>query len=67
MFNLDDEEVTKELLSYKYIGTKSASVVMGWCLKRNPFTVDNLPTFIGSLDYGDGDLKMPLGKRLSHI
>lgn len=40
MFNLDDEEVMKELLSYKYIGTKSASVVMGWCLKRNPFTVD---------------------------
>lgn len=40
LFNLDDEEVMKELLSYKYMGTKSASVVMGWCLKRNPFTVD---------------------------
>jgi len=40
MFNLDDGEVMKELLSYKYIGTKSASVVTGWCLKRNPFTVD---------------------------
>jgi endonuclease-3 len=40
LFELDDEEVMKELLSYKYMGTKSASVVMGWCLKRNPFTVD---------------------------
>ena len=40
MFTLNDEEVMKELLSYKYMGTKSASVVMGWCLKRNPFTVD---------------------------
>jgi endonuclease-3 len=40
LFNLDDEEAMKELLSYKYMGTKSASVVMGWSLKRNPFTVD---------------------------
>jgi endonuclease-3 len=40
LFELSDEEVMKELLSYKYMGTKSASVVMGWCLKRNPFTVD---------------------------
>lgn len=30
MFNLSDEDVMKELLSYKYIGTKSASVVTGW-------------------------------------
>lgn len=30
----------KELMSYKYIGPKSAFVVMGWCLKRNHFTVD---------------------------
>lgn len=40
LFDLDDDAVMKELLSYKYIGTKSASVVMGWCLKRNPFIVD---------------------------
>jgi len=40
LFELSDEEAMKELLSYKYMGTKSASVVMGWCLKRNPFTVD---------------------------
>jgi len=40
LFELSDEEVMKELLSYKFMGTKSASVVMGWCLKRNPFTVD---------------------------
>ncbi|EAT77813.1 hypothetical protein SNOG_14621 [Parastagonospora nodorum SN15] len=30
----------KELMSYKYVGPKSAFVVMGWCLKRNRFTVD---------------------------
>lgn len=40
MFDLSDEDAMKELLSYKYIGTKSASVVMGWSMKRNPFTVD---------------------------
>lgn len=35
-----DEEAMKELLSFKYMGPKSASVVMTWCLKRNRFTVD---------------------------
>lgn len=40
LFNMDDHDAMKELLSYKYIGTKSASVVMSWSLKRNPFTVD---------------------------
>ncbi|KAH4094515.1 hypothetical protein HBI68_201280 [Parastagonospora nodorum] len=35
-----DEEAMKELMSYKYVGPKSAFVVMGWCLKRNRFTVD---------------------------
>ncbi|KAF7884538.1 uncharacterized protein EAF02_004874 [Botrytis sinoallii] len=40
MFELTDEEAMKELLAFSYIGPKSASVVMGWCLKRNPFTVD---------------------------
>ncbi|KAF2819315.1 DNA glycosylase [Ophiobolus disseminans] len=35
-----DEDAMQELLSYKYIGSKSAFVVMGWCLKRNRFTVD---------------------------
>ncbi|KAI9639060.1 base excision DNA repair protein [Dioszegia hungarica] len=40
MFKMSDEEAMKELLSFKYVGTKSASVVLGWCLKRKPFTVD---------------------------
>lgn len=35
-----DEEAMKELLGFKYMGPKSASVVMTWCLKRNRFTVD---------------------------
>lgn len=35
-----DEEAMEELIKYKYIGSKSAFVVMGWCLKRNTFTVD---------------------------
>lgn len=38
--DLDDDVVMKELLSYKYMRTKSASVLMGWCLKRHLFTVD---------------------------
>ncbi|KAF4966915.1 hypothetical protein FSARC_5448 [Fusarium sarcochroum] len=40
LFKLSDEEAMKELMSYKYMGSKSAFVVMGWCLKRNNFTVD---------------------------
>jgi len=40
LLNASDEDAMKELISYKYIGTKSAFVVMGWCLKRNRFTVD---------------------------
>jgi endonuclease-3 len=44
MFGLSDEEAMKELLSCKYMSPKSASVVMGWNLKRNPFTVD-IPVF----------------------
>jgi len=34
------EDAMKELMSYKYIGPKSAFVLTGWCLKRNRFTVD---------------------------
>ncbi|KAF2450929.1 hypothetical protein P171DRAFT_503746 [Karstenula rhodostoma CBS 690.94] len=30
----------KELLSYKYVGSKFSFVVMGWCLKNNRFTAD---------------------------
>lgn len=30
----------KELITYKVIGSKSAYVVMGWCLKRTSFTAD---------------------------
>ena len=40
LFDFSDEDAMKELLSYKGIGPKCAFVVMGWCLKRQPFTVD---------------------------
>ncbi|KEY74441.1 hypothetical protein S7711_04479 [Stachybotrys chartarum IBT 7711] len=40
LFKLNDKEAMRELISYKYIGPKSAFVVMGWCLQRNNFTVD---------------------------
>ncbi|SMQ54937.1 unnamed protein product [Zymoseptoria tritici ST99CH_1A5] len=40
LFEKSDEEAMRELMTYKYMGPKSASVVMGWCLKRDSFTVD---------------------------
>ncbi|KAI5238683.1 DNA glycosylase [Aureobasidium subglaciale] len=40
LIELNDEEAMKQLITYKYIGSKSAFVVMGWCMKRNTFTVD---------------------------
>ena len=40
VFEMDDQEAMKELIKYKGIGPKSASVVMTWCLKRKSFTVD---------------------------
>ena len=40
LFDAADEQAMKELLSYKGMGPKCAFVVMSWCLKRNPFTVD---------------------------
>lgn len=40
LLEASDEDAMKELMSYKYIGSKSAFVVMGWCLKRKRFTVD---------------------------
>lgn len=40
LFYMTDDEAMKELMSYKGMGPKSASVVLTWCLKRNPFTVD---------------------------
>lgn len=40
LFDATDEDAMQELLSYKGIGPKCAFVVMSWCLKRNPFTVD---------------------------
>lgn len=36
----DDQTAMEELLGYKYVGVKTASVVMSWSLKRQPFTVD---------------------------
>lgn len=40
LLDASDEDAMKELMSYKYVGPKSAFVVLGWCLKRNRFTVD---------------------------
>ncbi|CAG5164066.1 uncharacterized protein ALTATR162_LOCUS6604 [Alternaria atra] len=40
LLDATDEDAMKELMSYKYVGPKSAFVVLGWCLKRNRFTVD---------------------------
>ncbi|KAL8985151.1 MAG: hypothetical protein Q9205_001065 [Flavoplaca limonia] len=40
LFQLNDEDAMKELISYKGMGPKSAFVVMTWCLKRQNFTVD---------------------------
>lgn len=40
VFELEEKDIMKELLSYKYMGPKSASVVMTWCLKKKSFTVD---------------------------
>ncbi|KAK0512738.1 hypothetical protein JMJ35_004755 [Cladonia borealis] len=40
LFDATDEQAMKELLNYKGMGPKCAFVVMSWCLKRNPFTVD---------------------------
>jgi endonuclease-3 len=37
---LPNEQAMEKLLQYKYIGSKSAFVVLGWCMKRNTFTVD---------------------------
>ncbi|KAH7069226.1 base excision DNA repair protein [Paraphoma chrysanthemicola] len=40
LLKASDDDAMKELMSYKYVGPKSAFVVLGWCLKRNRFTVD---------------------------
>ncbi|KAJ4352601.1 hypothetical protein N0V95_004106 [Ascochyta clinopodiicola] len=40
LLQASDEDAMKELISYKYVGPKSAFVVMDWCLKRNRFVVD---------------------------
>lgn len=40
LHNASDEDAMEELLGYKYVGVKTASVVMSWSLKRHPFTVD---------------------------
>lgn len=40
IFDLSQEDAMKELLSYKYMGPKSAFVVLSWCLKKDVFTVD---------------------------
>ncbi|KAI4849549.1 DNA glycosylase [Aureobasidium sp. EXF-8845] len=37
---LPNEQAMEKLLQYKYIGSKSAFVVLGWCMKRDTFTVD---------------------------
>jgi len=40
LFEKSDEDAMQELMRYKGMGPKSVFVVMSWCLKRNPFTVD---------------------------
>lgn len=40
IIDLPNEQAMEKLLQYKYIGSKSASVVLSWCLKRNVFIVD---------------------------
>lgn len=40
LHHVTDDEAMEELLRFKYIGQKTASVVMSWSLKRQPFTVD---------------------------
>lgn len=40
IFDLSQEDAMKELMSYKYMGPKSAFVVLSWCLKKDVFTVD---------------------------
>ena len=40
LFDARGEQAMKELLRYKGMGPKCAFVVMSWCLKRKPFTVD---------------------------
>ncbi|KAH0365846.1 DNA glycosylase, partial [Aureobasidium melanogenum] len=40
IISLPNEQAMQKLLQYKYIGSKSASVVLSWCLKRNVFIVD---------------------------
>lgn len=40
LFEETDEQAMKELLSYKGMGPKCGFVVLSWCLKRTPFTVD---------------------------
>lgn len=40
LHDTSDQDAMEELLGYKYVGVKTASVVMSWSLKRQPFTVD---------------------------
>lgn len=40
IIDLPNEQAMEKLLQYKYIGSKSASVVLSWSLKRSVFTVD---------------------------
>lgn len=40
LLDLSEEDAMKELLSYKYMGPKSAGVVVSWSLKRKTFIVD---------------------------
>ncbi|CAD0110869.1 unnamed protein product [Aureobasidium uvarum] len=41
IIELPNEQAMEKLLQYKYIGSKSAGVVLSWCLKRNVFIVDS--------------------------
>lgn len=66
LFELENEDAIKDLMSYKGIGPKSAFVVMGWCLKRNPFTVDTHVYHIAGLwDWQPKDCSRELAQ--SHL
>jgi endonuclease III len=65
---MDDKDAMKELLSCKYIGPKSASVVMNWCLKRvrTSFTVDTTMFRIAGL-WGWRPLKASRENTQAHL
>jgi endonuclease-3 len=63
---LPNEQALEKLLQYKYIGSKSAFVVLGWCMKRNTFTVDTHCYRIAKL-WGWTPKDASVGKTQQHL